>query len=261
MKPDELKKRILRLALELSGATVEELVDELAKVGYKKYDTFKAIESLASKKLVELVEIPEKFDPYRPAWTKSVYITDYGKKLVEEEKKTYEKKCSVILVLTHPIPTATDVKYISFLEALELLFSEEDEVVGIVGFIDVRPLVELFGCILQKHRKPFSIKLLCTKIIPENDELTKKKAVETLEAMGIQLKLAEAKDEYSRNLHAKFLTSGDLSYVGSHNLLKPALSRNLEVGLLVRDEGLAKELKKTFWELWRSFHVYRCNDI
>ena len=255
MTLDELERKVLKLVTERSGATVEELVDELSKVGYKKYDAFKAIEALTSKKLVELFESPEKFDPYRPAWTKSVYPTDKGKKLVEEMEKTEEEKtCSVTLVLTHPFPTTTSVKYISFLEAVELLFSENEEILGVVGFVDAKSLVATFGPILQKLRKQLSVKLLCTKIIPENDEL-KKKDLETLEAMGIRLKLAEVRDEHGRNLHAKFLTSGDLSYVGSHNLLKPALSKNLEVGLLVRDKDLAEELKKTFWELWRSFRV------
>ena len=255
MKLDELERRALKLVVERDGVTVGELVDELAKVGYKKYDAFKAVESLASKNLVKLVEVPGKFDPYSPAWTKSAYATEEGKKLLESEEKTEKEECSVTLVLTHPFPTETDVKYVSFQEAIELLLSEGDEAVGVVGFVNVNSLTSVLGSILQKLRKPISIRLLCTKVVPENDEVSKRKAIETLEAMGARLELVEVRDDYRRNLHAKFLTSGDLSYVGSHNLLVPALSKNLEVGLLVRGEHLADELRKTVFGLGRRYRV------
>jgi len=253
MKLDELEKRALKIVVERGDITVGEIVNELAEVGYKKYDIYKSVESLASKNLVKLVEVPGKFNPYSPAWTKTIYATEVGKKLVESEEKVEKKECSVTLVLTHPFPTKTVVNYISFHEAVELLLSEGEEVVGIVGYVNVNSLTGVLGAILQKLRRPISIQLLCTKVVPEDDEDSKRKAVETLEAMEARLDLVEVRDEYGRNLHAKFLTSGDLSYVGSHNFLAPALSKNLEVGLLVRDERLAEELRKTFFELRRCY--------
>lgn len=261
MKLDELKRRALKLVVERDGVTVGELVDELAELGYKKYDAYKAVEYLASENLVKLVEVPGKFDPYSPAWTKSVYATKKGKELVENEEKIEKKESSVTLVLTHPFPTETTVNYVSFYEAVELLLSEGDEVVGVVGYVNLNSLTSVLGVVLQKLRKPISIRLLCTKVVPEGDDTSKKKAVETLEAMGARLELVEVRDDYGRNLHAKFLTSGDLSYVGSHNLLAPALSKNLEVGLLVRDVRLADELRKTFFELRRRYCVPKRNSF
>lgn len=259
MRIDDLERRMLKLVVEREGITVEELVDELAKIGYKKYDAYKAVESLVSKKLVKLVDVPGKFDPYKPAWTKSVYATEEGKKLTEE--RTEEGKCSVTLVLTHPFPAETDVKFISFHEAMELLLSEGDEIVGVVGFVNINSLTSVLGSVLQKLRKRISIQLLCTKVVPNGDEVSKRRAIETLEAMGAHLELVEVRDDYGRRLHAKFLTSEDLSYVGSHNFLVPALSKNLEVGLLVRDERLADELRKTFFELRRYYRVPKRDSI
>ncbi len=253
MKLGELDERILKMVVG-RDVTVGEVVNELAKEGYKKYDVFKSIESLAYEGFVKLVEVPGKFNPYSPTWSKTIRATERGVDVVESKRKAERDGCSVTLVLTHPHPTDTKVNYVSFHEAVELLLSEGEEVVGVVGYVNVNSLAGILGSILQKLRKPTTIRLLCTRVTPD-DERVRRNAIESLEAMGVRLDISEGKDEHGRNLHAKFLVSGDLSYVGSHNFLTPALSKNLEVGLLVRDELLAEELRKTFFELGRTYGV------
>ena len=136
-----------------------------------------------------------------------------------------------------------------------MLASESDEVVGVVGYVDLAALRDVLYSLIQKLRRAFVVKLLCAGLnfgsrMATEDEL--KRCSTFLRASGVQLDVRVVRDEFARKLHAKFLISGELVYVGSHNFTDASLQRNLEVGVLFRDASLARRLRKLFEEFWKE---------
>jgi len=256
----ELRSKVLEVVTRELGITLEELAE---RIPAKKYDLYRAVKELVSEGLLVQTEEKDKFDPYRPTWTRSFYLgarageyIEEGEVASEEEPESPEGQPNpmfVGLVATHPNPPSTDLDYSSFVECLEMLASESDEVVGVVGYIDLAALRDVLYSLVQRLRKAFGFKLLCTGLNlgsrdATEDELERYSAF--LRASGVRLDVKVVRDEFARKLHAKFLISGELVYVGSHNFTDASLQRNLEVGILLRDPSLARGLRKLFEEFW-----------
>ena len=251
MNAENVKDTVLKVVKENPGIRVEDVAE---KVEASKYEVFKAVKALVAEGSIKAVE-GEGFDVYRPSWTKSLYVVELEDEKSEEKFETEEQakyeleKPSVNLVLTHPRPTQTAISYLTFQECFELL-AAEGEVVGVVGFVDAHALRQFVCSVLQRVRRSFTLRLVCTDVkyaeaLPGT--------VEFLRGIGADVRIKRLSGStYGERAHAKFLTAGVLSYVGSHNILPASMSSNLEVGLLVGDRALSDQLRKVFAEAWES---------
>ncbi len=253
MNVENVKDAVLRVVEENPGIKVEDVTE---KLGAGKYEVFKAVKALVAEGSIKAVE-GDDFDVYRPSWTKSLYVVGVDKEKdaktesfdkVEGAKYEFERP-SVNLVLTHPRPAQTEVSYMTFQECFELL-AAEGEVVGVVGYVDSHALRQFACSVLQRVRKAFALRLVCIDVkYVEN----LRKTIEFLGGVGAEVNIKKLSGStYGERAHAKFLTAGQLSYVGSHNILPASMSSNLEVGLLVDDRILSDQLRKIFLEAWRS---------
>lgn len=244
---DETEAKVLDCVESKPGLTLLEISEQ---TGLGKYDVYQAVKKLRAKGLVRVVE-GSKFDPYSPSMTREVFPTTPRVKATggEEVQKGVTSAPSAILVATHPRPSSSTVDYVSFMDAFEALVNESEVVRGITGYLEPNALRRLCTYVTQRCKKSFELKLVCGEI---KNETYLSDALSTLERRGVKAEIQAIERREDRSiLHAKFLVSGDLVYVGSHNITEQALTSNLEVGVLLRDNSFADTLLNVFNEFWK----------
>lgn len=244
---DETEAKVLDCVESKPGLTLLEISEQ---TGLGKYDVYQAVKKLRAKGLVKVVEGPN-FDPYSPSMTREVLPTKPRLKVSKRAREPKERPVTTgaVLVATHPKPSSSTVDYVSFIDAFEALVNESEVVRGITGYLDPNAFRRLCTYVTQRCKKGFEVKLVCGEI---KNEAYLGDSLSTLERRGVKAEIRVIERNEDRSiLHAKFFVSGDLVYVGSHNITEQALTSNLEVGVLLRDGSFADTLLNVFNEFWK----------
>jgi hypothetical protein len=119
-------------------------------------------------------------------------------------------------------------------------------------FIDAAS-IEVFKQLEYAWRRGCSVHVLCRDIATFDDLGLDRDFVDALRGCrdGAACRIPTSVGNVTWTFHAKVLIADDVTaYVGSANLTKASLTNQAEVGVLISDATILKDLRAWYWSLW-----------
>jgi len=260
MFDEEIKYKILKILKERGGRIITKVIKEELKV--PEVDIARCLYELSDGGFIKK-EYTKEYDPTRPfdtvTWALTNKSIELEKGLIKHEylgrKAKLTKEDRIDVVMTYPTALASfsrellnDLEILEFSDIFEtLIYATKSEVKIISPFIDELMLYPL----VKKLNSNPSIRV---NILTETDKnlynimhpgkfvtikkLTKREKNKKTKIYGVHAKL--------------IIIDEDVALLGSFNLTRTHLTKNFDLGLLIKDKRIVKKLDFLFKKLFEK---------